>query len=250
MVWWFFSIPPPWTSNKLPAVASECCLYHLPIILLAPKHKIERKGDCIYSKGEKEWSKGTEGESYRFDWTPFLFSGSTGEISLKGCCSLSIGPREWILWSQWWRERERERGLEGFMWTEQHRGKIVFSCVTGEYEWEKEQWGTTGERPSPEPVDILWFVLRWSRVATSCGCRFCKGVREGNVTEDIEAEWSDNLIQNLKRVSQQKKRSHRKNHCDLIHNAGNCFWSLPMQKADQHENFHLLVNFFYTEMLL
>lgn len=43
---------------------------------------------------------------------------------------------------------EREREVEGFMQGEEHRGKIAFSCVTGEYEGEKEQCGTTEERPN------------------------------------------------------------------------------------------------------
>ena len=104
----------PWYPSPLIIKqASSRGLWPLP--MLPPyhpprtKHKTERKGDCIYRKGERERSKGTEGESYRFDWTTFLFSSSTGEISLKGCCSLSIGPQGWILWSQGWRERERER---------------------------------------------------------------------------------------------------------------------------------------------
>lgn len=71
---WLLPIPPP---------------YHPP----RTEHKTEAKVDCIYRKGERERSKRTEGESYRFDWTTFLFSSSTEEISLKGCCSLSIGPK-------------------------------------------------------------------------------------------------------------------------------------------------------------
>lgn len=71
---WLLPIPPP---------------YHPP----RTEHKTEGKGDCIYRKEEKERSKGTEGESYQFDWTTFLFSSSTEEISLKGCCSLSIAPQ-------------------------------------------------------------------------------------------------------------------------------------------------------------
>lgn len=35
VAWWFLSIPRYWSSNKPSAVASDCCLYRLPIILLA-----------------------------------------------------------------------------------------------------------------------------------------------------------------------------------------------------------------------
>lgn len=126
---WFLSIRPYWSSNKPPAVASDRCPYCLPIILLASSTKYRvREIVCIYRKVERERSKGTEGESYRFDWTTFLFSSSTGEISLKGCCSLSIGPQGWMLWSQGWRESEWEREVEGFRQREKHRQNSIQLC--------------------------------------------------------------------------------------------------------------------------
>lgn len=52
---------------------------------------------CIYRMGERGRAKGVQEESYHSIERHFFFFRGRGEVSLKGCCSLLIGPQGWIL---------------------------------------------------------------------------------------------------------------------------------------------------------
>lgn len=152
---WPLPIPPP---------------YHPP----RTKHKTERKGDCIYRRREKERSKGTERESYRFNWTTLLFSRSTGEISLKGCCSLSIGLQGWILWSQGWREKERGGGIHAERETQRHSSiQLCSRRIRVSERTARNKSRETWHSQNVEPVDVLCDIeifLCWSTISVAMSC--------------------------------------------------------------------------------
>lgn len=100
------TIFPAWLTGKLP---QQCFLLTnlqprpLTSASLPPKdrlygeHEGEHGRDCIYRKGERGSAKGAQEESYRSIERHFFSFRGRGEVSLKGCCSLLIGPQGWIL---------------------------------------------------------------------------------------------------------------------------------------------------------
>lgn len=158
VAWQFPRICPHWSSNKPPVMASDRCLYCLPIILLAPSTKTESEGDCIYRKGERERSKGTERESYRSIERRFFSPVAQGRFHWKAVAVYRSALRDGYCEAkdgEWVREREKGGGIHAARETQRQNG-IQLCC-----------WRIREERQNSEEQkerDIAH---------TKCGARWC-----------------------------------------------------------------------------
>ena len=122
VAWWFLRIPPHWSSNKPPAVASDRCLYRLPIILLALNTK-QRGKEIVYIEGERRSDQKEQRERVigsierrffspealgRFHWKAVAVYRSAFR---DGYCEAKDGERK----------RERGGGIHAERETQRHR---------------------------------------------------------------------------------------------------------------------------------
>lgn len=175
VAWWFLRIPPHWSSNKPPAVASDRCLYRLPIILLALNTK-QRGKEIVYIEGERRSDQKEQRERVIGSIERRFFSpGAQGRFHWKavavyrsafrdGYCEAKDGERK----------KERGGGIHAERETQRHSSiQLCSRRIRVSERTARNKSRETWHSQNVEPVDVLCDIeifLCWSTISVAMSC--------------------------------------------------------------------------------